>query len=167
MWVERELLGLSPYGFLIRGSVDLTLSHQATQGGSINWLWRIVMDLHFTMPSWTSMKSEKHISLVQILTLETQHTSSTSSSFDYLHDLSWLPPYSQFHPMFFFFFFFRHHCFTLWMSLFVLHSFSSLSCCWTILLLWLLINIHKILLKSHISHRNQRAGCDQTESNLI
>lgn len=106
MWVERELLGLSPYGFLIRGSVDLTLSHQATQGGSINWLWRIVMDLHFTMPSWTSMKSEKHISLVQILTLETQHTSSTSSSFDYLHDLSWLPPYSQFHPMFFFVFLF-------------------------------------------------------------
>lgn len=80
MWVERELLGLSPYGFLIRGLVDLTLSHQPTQTrGSINWLWRVVMDLHFAMASSTSMKSGKHISLVQILTLKTQHTSSTSS----------------------------------------------------------------------------------------
>ncbi len=58
MWVERELLGLSPYNFLIRGTVDLTLSHRPTQRrGSINCLWRVVMDLHFAMASLTSMTS--------------------------------------------------------------------------------------------------------------
>lgn len=98
---------------LLSGPVDLTLSHWPTQTrGSINCLWRVVMDLHFG-----SLGNIFHLSKYWPLRPNILQVPA-ASSVDYPYDPAWLSPYSQIDCVFFFVFFFRHHSFTLRMSLF-------------------------------------------------